>query len=276
MSLMILTLPGCSLFVGKVTQDLAQNLSDAIRDNNDLKTVKEGSPAYLIMVDSLVRNDPDNPMLLKTAALLHATYAEIFVEENERAVKLTRKALDYALNACCAADREFCSLDEIDQELFEKKMEKVQKEDIPFLYTLGAAWAAWINARSSQMKALARIPRIELIMKTIVSLDEHYMDGGAHIFLGTIATILPPLLGGKPDLAREHFVRGIELSGSSNLMAKVSYARRYARLVYDRELHDKLLMEVLEASPDIPGYTLTNTLAQKQARVLLDSANDYF
>jgi len=126
------------------------------------------------------------------------------------------------------------------------------------------------------MRALALIPRIELIMNTVVSLDEQYMDGGAHVFLGTIATILPPILGGKPDLAKEHFERGIELSDNKNLMVKVAFAKRYARLVYDRELHDRLLLEVLEASPDVPGYILINTLAKSEARQLLDSANDYF
>jgi hypothetical protein len=57
---------------------------------------------------------------------------------------------------------------------------------------------------------------------------------------------------------------------------KVLYARQYARAKFDRELHDRLLQEVLKTKPNIPGYTLINTLAQKQARELLDNADDYF
>lgn len=56
----------------------------------------------------------------------------------------------------------------------------------------------------------------------------------------------------------------------------VEYARGYARLVYDRELHDSLLNRVLVADPRQSGYTLLNTLAQRQAAELLASANDYF
>jgi hypothetical protein len=41
-------------------------------------------------------------------------------------------------------------------------------------------------------------------------------------------------------------------------------------------LHDQLLREVLEADPEQPGLTLFNTLAQDEARELLDSADDYF
>jgi len=59
-------------------------------------------------------------------------------------------------------------------------------------------------------------------------------------------------------------------------MAKVIYARQYARLMYNRELHDRLLQEVLMADIDVPGYTLSNTLAQQQARELLASAEEYF
>jgi hypothetical protein len=59
-------------------------------------------------------------------------------------------------------------------------------------------------------------------------------------------------------------------------MAKVEYARRYARLMFDRELHDRLLQEVLAADPVYPELTLSNVLAQRQAKELLQSAEDYF
>ena len=59
-------------------------------------------------------------------------------------------------------------------------------------------------------------------------------------------------------------------------MAKVLYAERYARLLFDRELHDRLLVEVLAADAHSPGLTLSNTLAQEQARLLLESGDEYF
>ena len=54
------------------------------------------------------------------------------------------------------------------------------------------------------------------------------------------------------------------------------YAEKYARLVFDRELHDSLLNEVLAADPDVHGLTLQNTYAQQQAEALLADADDYF
>jgi len=57
-------------------------------------------------------------------------------------------------------------------------------------------------------------------------------------------------------------------------MAKVEYARRYARLVFNQELHQRLLEEVLESDPRQPGLTLSNVLAQQQAVMLLQ--DEYF
>jgi len=53
-------------------------------------------------------------------------------------------------------------------------------------------------------------------------------------------------------------------------------ARSYARLVFDRDLHDRLCREVIDADPVAPGLTLTNTMAQEEAQALLGSSEDYF
>ncbi len=267
---------GCTMVMSSATKNLARNLSDAIKDNNDLDTVRQGSPAYLILIDSLVLDNPENPELLDTAALLYATYSEIFVEDEERALRLTEKALNYALKLCCAARENLCRMIEMKPEAFQTALDALKKEDVPMLYTLGTCWAAWISNRSGEMNAFAQIPKVEAIMEKIISLDETYMDGGAHLYLGTIATLLPPALGGRPDEARNHFEKGLELSKNRNLMINVVYARRYARMIYDRELHDRLLNEVIASKADIPGYVLMNTLAKKQALELLESADNYF
>ena len=72
------------------------------------------------------------------------------------------------------------------------------------------------------------------------------------------------------------FERAIALSAGRDLTAKVEYARRYARIIYDRPLHDRLLREVLAAETVAPGLTLGNVLAQRQAKELLASADSYF
>ena len=100
--------------------------------------------------------------------------------------------------------------------------------------------------------------------------------GGRHLCMGVFETLLPPALGGKPEVGRYHFERAIALSEGQHLLTKVTFAEAYGRLVFDRDLHDALLREVLDAQVDQPGLTLMNAIAKRQAKELLDSADDYF
>ena len=267
---------GCSSFISSATLDMTESLSHAILNNNDPATVEAGGPAYLLMIDSMLYRNPDNESLLRSAADIYTAYTDVFVEDNARAKKLTHKALDYALRAICVARSDACTLRQSNFQEFNKVISKMNKNNVPGLFTLGSAWSAWIQAHRQDWNAVAEISRVQAIMERVVELDECYHDGAAHLYLGVLATFLPPALGGKPHVGRQHFERVLEISNNKNLMVKVLYARHYARLMFDRELHDRLLNEVIEAQPDIPGYALSNALAQQKARELLDSAEDYF
>jgi hypothetical protein len=233
-------------------------------------------PAYLLMIDGLVNSNPKDASLLRTAARLYSAYAGLFVQDSERAARLSEKALNYGLRAACVSRPEICAAREGRFKAFEAAIRKTDAKDVPSLYALGSAWAGWIQAHSQDMNAIAQLSRVEAVMQRIVELDESYQDGGAHVYLGALATLLPPAIGGRPEVGRRHFERAIELSAEKNLMAKVVYADRYARLVFDRDLHDRLLQEVLAADPRISGYTLTNMFARRRAQELLDDADEYF
>ncbi|MCH7635317.1 MAG: hypothetical protein IIA36_11595, partial [Proteobacteria bacterium] len=96
------------------------------------------------------------------------------------------------------------------------------------------------------------------------------------LYMGVLETLLPAIAGGHPEKGRQHFEKALALSGGKYLMTKVIYAERYARLVFDKENHDRLLNEVVSANPVVEGMTLTNRLAQERAKELLASSDDYF
>jgi hypothetical protein len=147
---------------------------------------------------------------------------------------------------------------------------------VPVLFVSGVAWATWIRTASDDWAAVADKARVDAMMQRVIALDEAYEDGAAHLYLGILATLLPESMGGRPEEGRRAFERVLDLSGGRNLMAKVLIAEKYARLVFDRDLHDRLCREVLEASPEAEGLTLVNTLAQERARELLDESDEYF
>lgn len=271
-----LILTSCSSIISSATNNMAKNLSSAIINNDDLATVKSGAPAYLIMLDSFIEGDPNDSNMLISASKLYSAYAGVFVKDKERAKRLTQKSLDFALRANCLINEDSCHLKTIKFQKFEQIINQYEKDNIDYLFTLGSSWAGWIQSHSDDWNAAADLARISKIMNKALKLDEQYQSGQVHLYLGVLNTLLPPALGGKPEVGKHHFEKAIQFSGNKNLMAKVVYAEKYARLMFNQELHDKLLNDVLKTEPRSKGFTLTNMLAHEQAKELLASGKDYF
>ena len=269
-------LAGCASMVNTATARLGESIASAILNQDDPATVKEGAPAYLLLVDGLINDDPNNVQLLSLGAKLYTTYAGAFVDDAERAKRLTSHARTYATRALCQQNPSVCPLLPRPYDEFVRGLAALTSSDVPALYTWAAAWASWIQAYKEDWNAVADLPKVEAAMERIIALDDAFEEGGPHLYLGLLGSLRPPALGGKPDKARAHFERAIELSGGRNLMAKVLFAKHYARLMFDRKLHDELLREVLAAKVTDPGHTFANALAKDEARRLLATSADYF
>lgn len=272
----LLALGGCASLATSASNRLAGNISTAIANENDPDTVAAGMPSYLLMVDGMIEGNPKDEHALLTGSELYGAYAGAFVKDPARIKRLTLKARDYADRALCVHDAQLCGVWALSYDDFVRAIGGLKAADVPVLFAGGAAWAGWIQANTSDWNALATLPKVKAVMAHVAAVDESYNHGEADLYLGVIATLLPPALGGKPEEGRAYFERALTLSGGRDLMVKVEYAQHYARITYNRELHDKLLKEVLAADPDVPGMTLRNVLAQRQARELLDSADSYF
>jgi len=255
---------------------MADSLEQAILNQDDPATVRDGAPAYLLLVDGLIQEHPDDEQLLTAGARLDTAYAAVFVDDTARAQRLTEKARGYGRRAVCLHSSALCAADSARQEAFAAAVSKLGKDAVPAMYAYATSWAVWLQSRRNDPAALADVPKIEVLLERVVALDEDFEHGQAHLYLGILNSQLPAAVGGKPEIGKAHFERAIALSQGHDLLAKVEYARNYARLIFDRALHDRLLQEVIAADPVSPGYTLSNVLAQQQARALLDSAADYF
>ena len=271
-----LALAGCTNVVSGMTETLAGDLTAAMLDNEDLEVVRNGAPAYLIMLDALLRSNADSPALLQAAASLNAAYGSAFAEDPEQAKTFAAKALRLASRAACAEVAWTCEARTMPFGEYEERLPTLREAHVPVAYTLATSWAGWIQAHSEDWNAVAELGRVKALMARIAELDGSWENGGPHMYLGVFETLAPPALGGRPEVGREHFERAIEISGGRHLLARVMFASQYARLVYDRELHDRTLRDVLAANPRVEGLTLSNRVAQEQARALLDSADEYF
>lgn len=269
-------LPGCSTIITGASQGFTNNLASAILDSDDMELVHDGAPAYLLLIDGLLAGSPDDAGLLSTAARLNSAYAGAFVGEADRARRMNDKALNMARRAVCEKIKGGCDLERMDFKVYEAWLAARKPKDAALLYGLGSTWAGWMQVHSDDFNAIAQLARVKALMQRILELDEAIDHGGAHLYLGVFETLFPPAMGGRPEVGRQHFERAIELSQNRHLLTKVLFAENYARLVFDRELHDRLLSEVIAADPKAPGLTLINTVAQVRARKLMESADEYF
>lgn len=271
-----LALCGCGSIASSAGADLAGNLSQAILNQDDPELVRESLPAYLVLLDSLAADSGAGPELLGAAARLYAAYALVFVADSARSATLAGRARTYGARASCVASKLTCHLDDVPFAELTATLEKVKPAQSSALFSAAIGALAYIRTHSDDWQALAELPRVEAVLKRLLIIGGPADAGQVNTYLGILNTLRPPALGGQPELGRAYFEKALELTGGRDLSVLVEFARSYARLVYDRELHDSLLNRVLAAEPRQDGYTLVNTLAQKQATDLLASANDYF
>lgn len=258
--------------------DVANGLTNAILNQDDPQTVEDGGPAYLILIDGLIQGDPDNAGRLLAGAKLYGAYTSMFVKEQARHTRMMNRARDYSRRAICEEYEDFCKVIDSPFEVFNAGLmnEFDDEDDVPMLHTFAVIWAGYIKANKGDWSAIADLAKVKACVQRVIDLDEKFDNGSAHLYMALLNTLLPKALGGKPELAKKSFDRAIELSKGRNLMIKVHYAERYARLVFDQELHDGLLNEVINGEVNAPRLTLVNTLAKKKAKALLKSGKEYF
>jgi hypothetical protein len=256
--MVLISVSGCASLADRAADSLAADLQRGVFDHDDPATVADGLPAYLLLLDGLISSRPDNARLLQAGASLYGAYAGNFTGDVARSRRLSERALDYARRATCI------------------ELAAVPSSGVPLLSVLGTAWAGHIQAHSDDWAAIANLPKAQALIERVVALQPDHQRGLPWVYLGVLHSLRPAAVGGQPELAREAFEQAVSRSDGGNLMAKTLFAEHYARLQFDRELHDRLLDEVLAADPRQPGFTLINSIARQRAQQLKDSADDFF
>jgi hypothetical protein len=245
-------------------------------NQEDPELVRTAAPAYLLMLDALVETYPEDETFLIPAAKLYGAYAGVFANDAEQTKRMANRSKGYAHRALCESEEDLCeSLDKKIEDI-QLELDDLDEDELSLVYTYASSWASWIQANSSDWDAIAQLPKVKILFNWVLKYDPNYDNGTAQIYMGVLESQIPPSLGGRPDLAKAHFEQAILASDGKNLMAKVLYAQQYARLLFEQELHDRLLNEVLNADAKAEGLTLLNQLAKQQAVKLLADSAEYF
>ena len=277
----ILTIPAACIPNKQMTVESAATLLEDVAKSSykqsDLRIIREGMPAYLMLIDGMVEAVPDNARLLITAAQAYASFASAFVEneDKEYARVLYRRAKEYALRSL-----EIRGLKEpvsIPFNEFEAGLNNLGQEDVPYMFWTGTCWGSWIRLNLGSMAALAELPRVEALMKRVLVLNEQFYYGGPHLFMGIWFSSRPKIAGGDLAKAQLHFKKALAFSQNQFLMTQIYYADQYARKAFDKDLFVATLEKVLDTPADsVPELTLLNTVAHKRAKEMLEQVDQYF
>lgn len=266
-----LTLASCmSLLTSTVIDPTVGNL----QKQSDIDLVCEGAPAYLLMIDSLIESDPANRELLLLGAKSYSGMVaalESCSADPQRLQTLSLKAKSFGQRLLST----YIPLQNNRTDQFDDALARLRTSDSEALFWGTFGWLTWVQHQSGSPASMADLPVIERLMSRILELDESVENGSPHIFFGALYGAKPQMIGGDTERSRNHFERALALSNRMFLVVQTTYAETYGRMAFDRELHDALLREVLEFELErAPENTLTNQIAKRKARQLLDE--DYF
>lgn len=270
-------IPAKSARVAAVALTL-QDVAQAAGRQTDATIVREGTPAYLMLVDGLLEAYPDNRELRVAGCKAYASYASMFVADDQpkAAEALYRRAkLDGFRALSDRGDFGQAAAGSLDE--FKSFLERYKKEDVPALFCTASAWGGWISSNLGSVEAVGDLPVFGATLDRVLALDDTYNYGGPHLLMGVYLAVRAPVLGGGLAEAKKHFDRAFAISGNKVLTGKVLFAQYYAVGMKDRQLFEGTLREVMAAPVDeVPELTLPNTLAKEKAKKLMAKTEEYF
>lgn len=259
-----------------------EDVGKAASKQHDPALIREGTPAYLMMLDGLLEAYPENRQLHLAACRAYSNYASMLPgtpESQARVEALYLQAKNHGFRALSpdADPGRFQDVASGDLESFRVLLRSYGSKEVDTLFWATAAWAGWIGSSSGRPEAVADLPALESSISRLLEVDPSYYYGGPHLLMGAYLAAKPPLTEGNLIQSKDHFELAIRLGGERALTARVMYAEYYARGMRDRGLFESTLRGVLD-SPDseIPELTLSNAMAKEKARTLLERTEEFF
>lgn len=258
-----------------VTNTLIEPTFGNLQKQTDLDLVCEGAPAYLLMIDSMIASAPKNTNLLRIGSQAYSAYTGALTECGSPAGRIQAIAEKAKLYGTTLIGHLLPSAMTARQDEFDQELARTNKADVPSLFWGTLAWLTWIQQQKGAPAAMADLVVVEKIMNRLLTLDETFQAGAIHLFFGGLLATRPAMIGGNLEGSRQHFEKALAISNRAFLLIQATYAETYARVTLDKQLHDRLLKEIMDFPVTAaPESALSNMIARKKAARLL--GEDYF
>ncbi len=284
---------GCSpkRFALRATADALSSQSGPVARDDDPELVREATPFALITMESLADELHDHIGLRIALASGFTQYAYAFVQEDAdevadnapakakalraRALRMYLRAREYGFAGLRLAHG--ITLDQLrgTDEVREKALQQLRKDEVSLLYWTLVPWAAAISLNKRDLELVGDVPAVAALLDRALALDESYGSGALHEFSLAFDSARPS--GTTPEAQKKHYQRAVELQKGIQISAHVSYAENVLAPAQDKKGFEKLLHEALSFDVDAPAareFRLANLIAQRRARYLLAHESD--
>lgn len=293
--LLPMLLGGCSLTkltVGRTVIVYSQ-AGAALQREADLTLIEASVRGNLKTFEGMLEIVPENPTLLIMTSRAFSSYAGFIEDKMEdaeiagdsaTAAELRARAIDYygrarryALKVLAQSNKSFTQAPTVENSVFESALRKLKKKQVEPLFWASYAWARGISLQKDDAMQVIDLPRVELMMRRVLELDETFYYGGAHLFFTVYYGDRAPSIGGEPEKAIEHIKHVDRINQERFLLSKFYLARYYAYPKQDAALYKQALQEVLDAPMDVyPGHEAATAIAKSRAKRWLAQADVLF
>ncbi|MBM3317432.1 MAG: hypothetical protein FJY75_06225 [Candidatus Eisenbacteria bacterium] len=280
--LLLLTLlaGGCSRgrLVVTATAPLMDASVEEIFRSGDVETARRGLPGQILLLRGLCRCDPDRLETWTMAAQLYASYAIVFVgeEDPDYAGQLYREGRDLGLRYLRRIAWFDAAWSEGPDELRAQIVARRPMELVPLLTWTAACLGQHVLANQDRPREMLDLPYVHAMIEAAIDLDGGYFYGMPHVVKGMILATVPQGLGGNLEEADRYFRAAMELSGGRFLLHAVLYAQSVCTAALDKERFVATLEEVLRAPEELPEARFMNVVAKERAARLLARRKELF
>jgi len=285
--ILTLTLSGCSprqMVIGSLANSLA---SQGQAVENDLDLVRDASPFYLKLSESVLREQPGHAALAESVAAGFTQYAYAFVafeadrieaadaraaeRLRTRAAKLYQRAQQHAMTAL---EYNYPGMPAALREATANPAPALKPEHVGLAYWTAAAWGGWISLSKDNPDVVADLPLAVRLAHLAWRTDPNWGQG---TLTGLLATFESSRAGGQPAQALDWFDQAIAQSQGRSVGALLGKAEGYALPAGNRKLFEQLINQAL-AVREAPGsaLTLSNEVMRRRAAWLLENVDDLF
>ncbi len=291
----LLALSSCTL--SKIASDLTSGIfkdgAPAFEMEGDVEVAEVSGLALIKTIEVFNYQNPTNKTYLNLLARSYATYAFGFLETRmmqyqytdpekyqmyfNRAKDFYKRGKGFGMAWMSRKDKGLVRAIHKGVADVEKRMKGYGRQDLDGIFWTAFSWGGLINLSKDDIAMVADLALVEAMMARVVKVYPSFYFAGPQLFYGVYYASRPPMLGGSPEKAREHFEEASKINDGRSLMVYALEAQYLAVQTQDHALFDAMIEKINTGSiDDLPQQRLANALAKERAKFLRANEKNYF